>query len=167
MARYHRNILHEITSEKADRMKVLWEGHPSLFPYLASNKDYFGWLIAISVIIVYDNFQFLMLTKGCIVLFLVYSVYALIQYRTLNYYLTVEGPVVKKGNTYYLLKWEDLRQDEYRIYGRILERLLGCRTFEFTRSYKKSRKKDSWKHTARFWAVKDYQSVEKIVRKYL
>ena len=163
MQRYKREILQIVDVEFVKQERKLWSGKPSLFAYLISNKRILVWIIAEILLLYYERFQFLLTSRIFTIITALYFLYSITQGLSLSYYLIESGPVVKKGKKYYLLAWEDLLQDEYSMYGTILERLLGCRTIEFTRCYIRSIKKDEWKQKARFWSIKEYQEVNQII----
>ena len=109
----------------------------------------------------------LFFSKVGILLTMLYLIYAVICWGTLTYYITMDGPVVKQGHKYYMIRLKDIRMDEYKVYVTISDRIFNSRTFEFTRSYMRSTKKDGWKDVARFWGIKEHQKVAGIISKCL
>lgn len=167
MQHYKRDILQTVEVESVERMEKLWAGKPFLPAYLASNKKVIGWFIVEILLLYYEDFQFLLYSRIYTVVLALYLLYSAVQGLCLFYYLTEWGPIVRKGKTCYLIRWEELLENEYSVYGKTVERLFGCRTIEFSRSYAHSLKNDEWRYKARFWSIKDYRKVDEIVQSYI
>ena len=165
--KYHRDILKTLNKDSFDKLKIEWSGKPNYLGYLFSNKGFFWKMVGAGIVIWYEKFQMGMLSVVCIGVLAIYVLFAMIRCMMLSYYITKDGPVVQSGSAYYLLPWKDLLQEEYFVYAKPFEAILGCKTLEFTRSYITSRKQDVWKEKARFWAVRGHRELDEIIRKHL
>ncbi|MBP3611433.1 MAG: hypothetical protein J6J42_14000 [Lachnospiraceae bacterium] len=166
--KYHRNILHKTEAAALERMTVYWTGKPSFLSLFFTQSNFWVWIFVMGCALLMEEEEStpLIPCSGVILLCVAVTlIQTLFRYTGTEYFLTTEGPVVKQGRSFYLIKWGDIMEEEYRsCYYGLSGKLLRKKTFEFSRCYLTSQRNDSWKYRARFWCIKDYEEVERIIK---
>lgn len=122
------------------------------------------------LLFIYVHFTWFLPTQIWTVIYIIYFLRAVRNWMKLYYYLTAEYCVVQNGKTYYRMPYYEIRKKEYKMITNFVEKIFGCATIQYGKflGYHSARGSNSnlWRETARFWCIRDYKKVNRIICKY-
>ena len=90
-----------VTISKEDMSFVLWQGSPKFIPFLFGAQNFWKYLVLIIVFFYLEGFTISYFTLWFIIFSLIAFLFNLCFWKSLNYFLTEDGVVIKKGKKYY------------------------------------------------------------------
>lgn len=143
---------------------VIWEGRPSLLPYLLVNAGLGVGLPVLIVLVVFMRGALLAwLVGGGMCLYLLVG--GLLRWGSERYTLTAGMAVVSRGGQRYWLGMDELMLTEFRVICSPIERVFDCCTIVYGIKPMTSPLRGPWRNKAVFWCVKDYRRPIQLIRK--
>lgn len=158
------------TREPVDENVCRWGGRPVVLPYLLINARLLSMTAASVLVYWYLQFQWIVPTMIWTVFYGISIIGGIVKWSQVRYYITDTGPCVRRNGVSYQMDWQDIGQQDCRILKHPLYRLFGCRTIQFAIQYgygNRGSNTNLLRETARFWCVRDFETVHEYIRRYV
>ena len=143
---------------------VMWEGRPSLLPYLLVNARLgVGLPVLVAMAVFMRGALLAWLVGGGMCLYLLMG--GLLRWWSERYTLTADRAIVSRGGKRYWLGMDELMPTEFRVICSPIDRVFDCRTIVYGIKPMTSPLRGPWRNKAVFWCVKDYRKPMHLIRK--